>query len=562
MLRLHKHIYLDLRIMNNDDKFLSVNCLGGCNPPQIVNLSYAVSDMSSLKIYGNCDEYDKSVIQYSYSVDNVCWSCFMSYNDCLANTVDLNSDFYIKVKISGVICKIELDDQQIYDYTTQLASDFSFSSEESSNLYNPYANMDAALELQQQLAENVSSIVGVPIYYFKLSPNVKSKDITFKEYALMDVEAVKQIKLVIADGQLPSSKPEFADWGLEFQTDWETEITKQSFATAFGNTAQPLEGDLIYIPMMKRMWMVNGAYEEKNGSLMWQATTFKVMLVKYQEKGSVDLGETEELVNSFVKNKYEDLFGDDNNQTYDSGEASTDAPVYAANTLYSVFESDATRKYMTCDSIEIIPNDLYYRGVLISDSKYSFPNNLVESKIIYQNQFCGSECTCSFIIFPFTDYYEGELIHIGDLSINIKQNGFECELYVSKDPNNKISIVANNSFLCVLRFSKCMNLIDFNAYEYTYNKNIPVYKLQKNHYWFNMDTPASSYVSKYNIEYSTTQKSDIYVSNLHGYITNFKIFDVYNDNLSELLQMYPTHQHLMINDTARKIVGRPGVALR
>ena len=49
---------------------------------------------------------------------------------------------------------------------------------------------------------------------------------------------------------------------------------------------------------------------------------------------------------------------------------------------------------------------------------------------------------------------------------------------------------------------------------------------------------------------------------MHGYITNFKIFDVYNDNLSELLQMYPTHQHLMINDTARKIVGRPGVALR
>ena len=29
------------------------------------------------------------------------------------------------------------------------------------------------------------------------------------------------------------------------------------------------------------------------------------------------------------------------------------------------------------------------------------------------------------------------------------------------------------------------------------------------------------------------------------------LFDIYNDNLSELMQMYPTHHHLIINDTAR-----------
>jgi len=545
--------------------FLGANCLGSCNPPQILNLSYAVSDMSTLKIYGNCEEYDHSEIQYSYSVDNVCWSCYMSYDDILSNTVELNSDFYVRVKISGTICKVELDGEQIYDYTTQLAPDFNFSTEESSNLYNPYANMDSALELQQQLAENVSSIVGIPIYYFKLSPNANSKDLTFKEYALMDVEAVKQIKLVIADGQMPSSKPEFADWGLEFQTDWETEITKQSFATAFGVTAQPMEGDLVYIPMMKRMWMVNGAYEEKNGSLMWQATTFKVMLVKYQEKGSVDLGDTEQLVNSFVKNKYEDLFGADNNQTYDSGETSTESPLYAANSLYSVFESDATRKYVTCDTVEIINdnlNNLYYRGVLISDSRYEFNRKDIQSKIIYQKQFCGGECTCAFIINPTIDVFEGELIHIGNISINIKQEYDDCTLSVNIDENNKISLVSNNAYLCVFRFSKCMNLVDFNAYEYTYNENIPIYKLQKNHYWFDMDKAYSSYVGKFNIEYFIPEKSDVYISNLSGFITNFKLFDVYNDDLREILQMYPTHQHLMINDTARKLVSHPGVAIK
>ena len=427
--------------------FVNANCLGSCNPPQILNLNYAISDMSSLKIYGNCNEYDHSEIQYSYSIDNICWSCFMSYDDCLTNTIDLNSDFYIKVKISGTICKVELNNEQVLEYTTQLASGFNFATEESSNLYNPYANMEVALQLQQELAENVSSIVGIPIYYFKLAPNVGSKDITFKEYTLMDVESVKQIKLVIADGQMPSSRPEFAEWGMDFQNDWETEITKQSFATAFGINAQPMEGDLIYIPIMKRMWMINSAYEEKNGSLMWQATTFKLMLSKYQEKGSVDLGDTEDLVNSFVKNKYEDLFGSDNNGTLDSGEASIEAPKYAANTLYQIFESDATRKSMTCDTIEIESNDLYYKGTLISDSKYVFLRNDIESKVIYQNQFCGSECTCSFIINPIIGYYEGEIINIGGISIKIIQNELSNKtiLFINIDENCKIELENNST---------------------------------------------------------------------------------------------------------------------
>ena len=239
--------------------FLSTNCLGDCTPYQVIQFTYAFNNNQSIKIYNNCNEYDLKELLYSYSVDGACWTSYMDYDTYLCNIADLSSDYYLRIKLKGDICKIEIDGEQTYDYKAQLDQNFNFESTVTENIYNPYANLDGALNLQQQLAENVSNIVGIPIYYFKLSPNVGSKDITFKEYALMDVEAVKQIKLVIADGQMPSSKPEFADWGLDFQTDWETEITKQSFATAFGNTAQPMEGDLIYIPLMKRMWMVNGA---------------------------------------------------------------------------------------------------------------------------------------------------------------------------------------------------------------------------------------------------------------------------------------------------------------
>ena len=42
----------------------------------------------------------------------------------------------------------------------------------------------------------------IECYYFKLAPNANSRDLTFKEYALMDVSDVKHIKLIINDNQI------------------------------------------------------------------------------------------------------------------------------------------------------------------------------------------------------------------------------------------------------------------------------------------------------------------------------------------------------------------------
>ena len=44
----------------------------------------------------------------------------------------------------------------------------------------------------------------------------------------------------------------------------------------------------------------------------------------------------------------------------------------------------------------------------------------------------------------------------------------------------------------------------------------------------------------------------------YGKITNIKIFDIYNDNISEVLMMYPNNKRLLINDTARNIIGMSG----
>lgn len=546
------------------------NCftyLPGCNPPQDLSITYAIKNIESLHIFNNSCEYDKSQLQYSYSIDGVCWSCFMSYEEALMTTSGLNQDFYVNIRVPGEIAKIEYDNTLITEYSTTLTSGFNFAylDSTSSNLYNPYANMTDAVALQQQLNEAVSAVTGIPIYYFKLAPESSSADLTFKEYTLMNVDSVKQIKLIVVDGQMPSSRPEFTDWGLDFQADWECEISKISFATAFGNYAQPMSGDLIYIPMMKRMWMVNEAYDEKNGSLMWTSSTFKVMLVKYQEKGSVELGNAEDLVSAFVKNKYDDLFGADDNTTQDSGYDGVNTDTYAANNLYSVYESDSTRKYVTCDTINITGDtSLYYRGTLIADSRYVFTFPNMPTHIIYQKQYCGDEGTASLILNcnMTSEEITHHVLKIGSMYMNITQKGTNAALYLNYDKKAKIKIKINTTYLIVIQWSRSMNLIHLVAYEYTHPENIPLYKLNNAHYYFDIDNATSDYVSKYNPNFSQDKRESIEIFGFDGWVTNIKVYDSYIDNISELIQMYPTNQHLVVNDTARKLIGNQGVVLR
>lgn len=538
-----------------------------CMPPQVAQLTLAVNSISDLKLIKCGDEsYSTDCLQVSWSYDGVNWSCFASWDDAEKALVNAKSDFYVKMKVSGVIGDVKDGDDSV-DYTTSIAQGIQLPScGSNSNNYNPYANMGAALSLQQSLSDSVSCMIGIPIYYFKLKPDSGSKDITFKEYTLMNVEDVKQIKLIVNDGQMPSSKPEFSDFGLDWQTDWETEISKTVFATAFGNTAQPMEGDLIYIPMQKRMWMVNEAYEEKNGSLMWVNTTFKVSLVKYQEKGSVDLGDMQDTVDALVQTKYEDLFGDE--EGLDSGVEGTEAPTYSPNTMYPVYESDATRKYVTSEGTNFVDCQLWQRGTMISNRCYKFdPSALsrLDNKIVYQRKYCGDEGSASIILGLNGMYdYDAEVMKIGSIILRVKMtdrrikisvdNCEGCSAYLPKQD----SMVTDNHYFIWLRWSKSRDVVELGAAEYTYPSEIPMYKLQSAHFKFDVDNPVAHKVCKWDIEMMVENKEDVMVCGLPGTLTNFKLFSKYEDNLGLLLQQYPTSQHLLVNDTCRKIIDLQG----
>lgn len=544
--------------------------LGSCGPAQVATLSIPVNDISFIGVIGTDCEYNRDDLLYSYSTDNINWTCYDNYENTKNSTANLNTDFYLKIKVKGPISNIiEVSSDGTptdLSYTTQIAEGFKFNPTEiasqlSSNIYNPYSNMEGALQLQTQLTDTVLQLFGIGCYYFKLTPDTRSKDITFKEYTLMNVESVKQIKIMVRDGQMPSSKPEFNDFGLDWATDWEVEIGKTTFATAFGISAQPMEGDLVYIPMMKRMWMVSSAYDEKNGSLMWNSTTFKVALVKYQEKDSVDLGDVQDMVDGFVKNKYEDLFGDQEDLA--SGEATVSSPRTSSEELYPIYRSDATRKWMTVNNIEIVQHSLYYRATLISENHYKFNNPSIPGKIVYQRPYCGSEGSCSFIILTTNiSSYKGILLEIGDIKLVIEQNTKTATIYPLQKKELKVTIPLRQYFFIWLRWSDTKDIIEMGAAQYAYPKNIPLYQLQNHHYYFDLDNPTSIGTTKYDIEFVCQEKKDITLNQFYGLISNIKIFDKYVTEMSDLFQQYPNNQHLIVNDTVRRVIDLKGPGLK
>jgi hypothetical protein len=128
------------------------------------------------------------------------------------------------------------------------------------------------------------------------------------------------------------------------------------------------------------------------------------------------------------------------------------------------------------------------------------------------------------------------------------------------NPTTKLTVKAGATYFVYLRWSKELNVIEFVAAPYVYPDGIALYKLQPQHYSFNLDNPYRS-VSKYTVEMTQYEKKDVILRGFNGTITNFKVFDVYDDNVSEILQMFPTHQHLIINDTARKLIDMHGQSM-
>lgn len=501
---------------------------------------------------------------YAWSTDGVCWTNWVSYDQYLQIARNIESDFYLRVLLFGSFSKISINGlfTTCYNITLDQTNQFLIDFCGTENLFNPYIGLDCALLLQQQLADSIICMFGIPIYYFRVKADKNTADYTFKEYVMHSVESVKQIQLMIPDGQMPSSKPMFSDMDFDWEVDWDVEIGKTQFAKAFGDTAFPKQRDFIYIPMMKRMWEVNSAYDEKNEGLLWRPTTWKLGLIKYNDKTNVLKDGFDGMIDQLVLNKYEDVFGEleRNEQERESGVTQVEKPDFAATNLTDIFLQDAIRKAMTKDTIKILDKQYNHKSMVVTKNQYRFLKD--DSTIVYQKGACGDNGTISFIIETqgLRPNGDKEIMSFGEVKVVLTA---ENEIKFG-DLSQKLDDF--QSYMVILKWNHSNFTTELNVYKYTHPDGVPAYKIRPEMYSFDFDNPLCETAGAYNNDYDMGDiQREISLRAYPCFITNIKYFNTAlsrEEGIKESLKYTTTCSTCVFNDVARKLDDGWGYAVR
>lgn len=497
--------------------------------------------------------------QYSWSTDSICWTNWTSYSNYETICKNIEGDFYLRILLFAGFDKLSLNGIFTNCYNICIDSTNTFLTDfcGSENLFQPYNNLDCALSLQQQLADSIICMFGIPIYYFRVNPIRKTADYTFKEYFLHQVDSVKQLKLMIPDGQMPSSNPKLTEFDFDWEVDWDTEISKTQFAKAFGDDAYPKEGDFIYIPMMKRMWSVNAAYDEKNEGLMWRSTTWKLALVKYTDSTNIDTNSFDNIIDSLTLS-YEEAFGqyERNEQERQIGSQPLTAPSFAATNLFNIFMEDAVRKQYTKQDIIILNKTYNQNSIVIGRNLYKPKNE--NGCIVYQKPICGDCGTLMFIIetgATLQGELERDIINFGNIQIRIQYNT-EANNFTLKFGNLCQDLNPFESYMVMAKWNRNTFSTELNIYSYTHPSNMPIYNVRPEMYKFDFENPLCEITGIYNNDYNMEVSSECKIHPYPLCMTNIKYYNTYlskEESCKESLKYTTKHNNCIINDLARPI---------
>lgn len=529
----------------------------GCVVKRILQFNNAVHYGTLSIISTSGTDIAKSSL-YSWSSDGVCWTTWVDYKSYLRIGKNIETDIYLRVLIYDTIKSVSLNNVVTDCYSTCIYDENPFlESLCNENTFNPYIGLDCALALQQQLADGIICMLGIPIYYFKVSPKQDTADYTFKEYIMHNIESVKQIKLMIPDGEMPSSRPQFSELDFDWETDWEVEVGKTEFARAFGDTAFPKQRDIVYIPMMQRMWEVNSAYDEKNEGLLWHSTTWKLSLIKWNEKTNVEQDNFDELIDNLVVNTYDNVFKEleTNEQTRTTAVLQTERPSYTANNISNVFMQDSIRKQMTKDTIAISESQYNNKSVVVAKNIYTFTDP--DSLITYQKGYCGEDGTLSFIIntkglktetvMPIISFgnidikTDGESISIGDASASLRKTDNGQTYY---------------EYLVICRWSRKDYVQEIHAYPYVRPADIPEYMVRPELNKFDFSGTDEHGTAEYNLDYVSKKQKEVVVKGFPFDMTNIRLYNKFlpiKEAIKESVKYTTTSESCIFNDIARPL---------
>lgn len=533
---------------------------------------------------------------FSWSTDGACWTNFVTLEQYKKFAPNIETDYFLRILIVTGFSKLALDNVIVDCYTICIYSENPYLTDLCTNQsIDFYANLDCALLMYQQLSDLVCCMVGIPCYYFRVMPDQNTSDLTFKEYVLHNVIDMKYLKLVCQDGSMPSSKPQMTEFDFDWETDWEVELSKSAFAKAFGDTAFPKQRDIIWIPLMGRMWEVNAAYDEKNESFMWRPMTWKLGLVKWNDKTNINQGDFENIIDSWAVNRMENFIGfERDEQEHQTGINQTEAPTFTANNLYLTFLEDAIRTGVTIsEKYNVARIQLNHNSAVVTRNMYRFSGK--DSVVKYIKTTCGDHGTLMFIVdttnpvdmeqyFVDGNEFSKILFKAGTIEVILKIirgnydrrmgwtydyyvlfNGMECHL--CDNMNKPENSVYTGIYEIQCRWNRSNFTTEMNIIPYiqTVPVGTPSYGIRPEMHIFDFEHPVYSLVNAYNNDFIQGSPVDIILSPAPVGISNIKLFNIAlsdNDMARESIKYTTTNPCCVINDLARPLVEETGFNVR
>jgi len=144
--------------------------------------------------------------------------------------------------------------------------------------FRPY-EVDAATSIFKELSFHTNEIFGHQVVYFRTEPDPESGDYVFKEWTLHDNVARKCIKVLVDQNNFPHNKPNYSEYGIDFEMPFEIHIDHKYFQSIFGNDSEPRRRDFLYFPLVNRMYEIQGSYLYR--SFMMEPVYWRIQLTKF-----------------------------------------------------------------------------------------------------------------------------------------------------------------------------------------------------------------------------------------------------------------------------------------
>jgi hypothetical protein len=148
--------------------------------------------------------------------------------------------------------------------------------------YNPYA-VGELIQMVQGLSNIVNQQFGIDSNYYRATVDEFGTDVILREYTLQNVQPAECVKIVVPNNEFPDANYSFSPFGVDFSgIPFEVHIDKRYFESIFGEGAKPQKRDIVYFPLMDKIYEVMDSYLSRN--IMQTQLFYKVSLYKWSPR--------------------------------------------------------------------------------------------------------------------------------------------------------------------------------------------------------------------------------------------------------------------------------------